>query len=257
MRKIFLLFLFVAFFPSRTLNAQTFYEGEILKYKVSFLGLTLGYIDISCLGDTLIEGEKAYYAKAYMRSNPDIPFVELKAIFKSWIDPSAAFSRRFVGSQKLSDGSWDLQIIDFDYKRGRIRNRKWIRKKIWYDSLYQTRRKYSDGLSLFFLARKYLKLNKTVLIPTIMDDDRVNTVISFKNKKEIVRIKSVSYPIKTIYFNGKAEWTGIYGITGYFEGWFSDDDARVPIKAKMKVYVGDIDIELVEWRRAGWTPPKK
>jgi N-acetylglucosamine kinase-like BadF-type ATPase len=54
-----------------------------------------------------------------------------------------------------------------------------------------------------------------------------------------------------VYFRGNSNWTGIYGLTGAFEGWFSDDDARVPIRAKMRVYVGNVLIELVRWE-AEW-----
>jgi hypothetical protein len=41
-----------------------------------------------------------------------------------------------------------------------------------------------------------------------------------------------------------------------FEGWFSDDDARIPIRAKMKVIIGKVDIQLVRWKRANWSPPQ-
>ena len=73
---------------------------------------------------------------------------------------------------------------------------------------------------------------------------------------EIVEIDAAKYPIKTVYLSGTANWTGIYGLSGKFEGWFSDDEARIPIRAKMKLYVGDANIELVKWSRGSWQPPK-
>jgi len=45
-------------------------------------------------------------------------------------------------------------------------------------------------------------------------------------------------------------------LSGKFEGWFSDDNAHIPIKALMNVYVGKILIELKSWKRTGWIPPK-
>jgi hypothetical protein len=66
----------------------------------------------------------------------------------------------------------------------------------------------------------------------------------------------VNYPIMTTHFDGTANWTGVYGLTGSFEGWFSDDAARVPIKAKMKVYIGSVTLELQSWKRGNWQPPK-
>ena len=89
-----------------------------------------------------------------------------------------------------------------------------------------------------------------------MNGDTANTFINFKGKRENIEIESVNYPVRTIYFNGKADWTGVYGVTGEFEGWFSDDEARVPILAKMKTYLGSANIKLVKWKRKNWSPPK-
>ena len=87
-------------------------------------------------------------------------------------------------------------------------------------------------------------------------DDTVSTSINFLAKEENIEINASSYPIKSLYFNGTANWTGIYGLTGKFEGWFSDDEARIPVKAKMKLYVGNANIELIKWSRENWQPPK-
>ncbi|MFM7156903.1 MAG: DUF3108 domain-containing protein, partial [Bacteroidota bacterium] len=108
----------------------------------------------------------------------------------------------------------------------------------------------------FFLARQMLKSKKTIKVPTIIMDDTVSTSINFVGKEETVEIDAAKYPIKTIYLSGTANWTGIYGLSGKFEGWFSDDEARIPIRAKMKLYVGNANIELVKWNRSSWQPPK-
>ena len=55
---------------------------------------------------------------------------------------------------------------------------------------------------------------------------------------------------------GTADFTGIYGMSGDFEGWFSNDEARIPILAKMKVIIGSVTIELTRWTRTGWSPPR-
>jgi len=237
------------------LFADMFYPGERLYYKVSFLGITLGHITINVEGREDLKGSKVVKTKGYMQSNPDIPFVDLKASYESWMDTSGSYSHQFVGKVMIEDGSWDYHLIDFDYKKKKIRTQKWIHKEVFFDSTYYTQKKYCDGLSLFFLARQFTKLGRSIRIPTIVDYDTVFTVINFMNKKTESEIKAVKHKIRTVYFNGKANWTGIYGLTGEFEGWFSDDEASVPIKARMKVYVGNIDIELVEWNRNNWSPP--
>jgi hypothetical protein len=86
--------------------------------------------------------------------------------------------------------------------------------------------------------------------------DTVNTVINFAGTIGKQTIDAVDYPIRTVYLNADANWTGIYGLSGRAEGWFSDDDARIPIVAKMNVYVGAVRLELVKWKRGSWQPPK-
>jgi hypothetical protein len=66
----------------------------------------------------------------------------------------------------------------------------------------------------------------------------------------------VEYPVDVVKFEGVAEFKGIFGLTGEFTGWFSNDDARVPIKANMEVIIGSVTIELMQWKRAGWLPPR-
>lgn len=250
----FLLILFLSSYQQA--ESGVAYPGEKLNYRVSFLGITLGYITVFIEENQKLNGLTVVKTKGNMHSNPNIPFVNLQAVYESWLDQSFAFSHKFVGKVMIEDGTWDYHQIDFNYTKKEVHSKKFIHKEVFYDSTFKTDKKFCDGLSLFFLARQFTKRGKAIKIPTIVDRDTTFTVINFINKKSESEIKAVKYKVKTIYFNGKANWTGIYGLTGEFEGWFSDDEASIPIRAKMKVYVGNIDIELVEWHRGTWAPPK-
>jgi hypothetical protein len=93
-------------------------------------------------------------------------------------------------------------------------------------------------------------------VPAIVNEQVVNTYIDFIGERSSVEIDAVEYPVDVLRFEGTAQFTGIFGLTGDFEGWFSNDDARVPILAKMKVILGSVTIELMQWERSGWMPPK-
>jgi hypothetical protein len=144
----------------------------------------------------------------------------------------------------------------FDYPNQNVTMEKFKANKLSNKRVLKTAKKWNDGSSLYFLARQMLRSKKSIKVPTIIMDDTVSTSINFIAKPEVIEIDAASYPIKTLYFNGTADWTGIYGLTGKFEGWFSDDEARVPIRAKMKLYVGNANIELIKWTRPSWQPPK-
>jgi hypothetical protein len=229
--------------------------GEKLIYEVSFWGFGLGRIEIYTDGTELRDGTLTYKTRANIYSYDGIPFVSLHSVFKSWVDTECGCSRYFEGSNLIKD-KWDYQEITFYYDDNYFTIEKWFDKKKYFNERFNSKKRWNDGNSLFFFARKYLRLERNVKIPTVMDRDTVYTYINFLNEKEKIEIDAVDYPIKTIHFKGKADWTGLYGLSGEFEGWFSDDVAAVPIKASMNVYVGSVNIELIKWERSGWKPPK-
>ncbi len=230
--------------------------GEELEYEVSFYNIKLGKIRVVTEESVDYKGTKVYRAKAYMDSYSGIPFVDLHTIYSSWIDPTISFSHNFEGSMKMDATRWAFQRIVFDYANEQIINEKWEDKVQIEKLITKNTQKVNDGCSLFFLARQYAGMKRTVKIPTLIDTKIGTTYINFIGKKENVSIPANKYPIRTVYFDGRADWEGIYGLSGKFEGWFSDDEARVPIRAKMNVYVGNVVIELIKWKREGWTPPK-
>jgi hypothetical protein len=251
---IFLTFLFFA-------NGKLFADfspiisvGEELTYEVSFFGIKLGTIKVVTEENQTLNNKTVHKAKCFINSYKGIPFVDLQVIYQSWMDPSLVSSHKFASNTK--DGSsWIYEQIDFNGEEKKIVHQKFYDKELVSTNTFITSGRWNDGLSLFFAARRLLNSKKSLKIPTYMDDT-VYTKINFTGKRENIEIDAVKYPIKCVYFKGLADWTGVYGLTGGFEGWFSDDEAAVPIKALMKVYVGNVKIELIKWKRANWQPPK-
>lgn len=243
------------FASSYSQASKMFLVGEDILYEVSFLGFKLGTIRIVTEAQEKINDKLTYKTKAFIDSYEGIPFLSLHGVFTSWVDPSASFSHKFIASMKEKD-YWLFDQNIYDYANKKIIIEKYKKNERYFSRTIFTEKKWNDGFSLFFLAREFVNSKKNIKIPTVMDRDTFYTYINFYGKRENVQIKNVPYPIRTVNFNGKASWTGIYGLTGYFEGWFSDDEARIPIKAKMNVYIGSIDIELIRWKRANWVPPK-
>ena len=57
------------------------------------------------------------------------------------------------------------------------------------------------------------------------------------------------YPVRVLEVEGSANAVGVYGMTGDFTGWFSDDEAAVLIKGRLKVLLGSVTVELIQWDR--------
>lgn len=237
--------------------AQSFvFPGEDLTYRVSYAGITLGTVRSLTEPYTTFEGKKAIKVKVFINSNPNIPFVSLHSIYQSWMDSTATYSYNFNASTQIDENLWEFDQYLFDYSKMNLTMETYRDKKLLKKKEIGIKKYCNDGSSLLYAARTLVGSKKSIKLPTVIMGDTATTVINFRGTKQTTDIDAVNYPIMTTYFDGTANWTGVYGLTGGFEGWFSDDAARVPIKAKMKVYIGSVTLELQSWKRGSWQPPK-
>jgi hypothetical protein len=234
---------------------RVFVEGEELVYNVRYGFIDLGQVRIKITGTVHGKSSLAFEGKAFIDSYPKVPFVDLHAIYESLID-SGMFSRRFLGRQK-ENGQWDFSRYNFDYPDKRV-----LIEVGTHDSVIVKRdtlalgTAYHDGLSLFFYARRKLFSGEKVNVPAVIKEQKVTTSIDFKVEHTSVDLDAVDYAVDVVRFDGNMDFVGIFGLTGGFEGWFSNDEARVPIQAKMKVLIGSVTMELMKWTRPGWNPPR-
>ena len=228
--------------------------GEDLIYNVRYGPIDLGQIRIQVLSSWTEAGRKVYHCRGLIDSYKGIPFVSLHAIYESVID-SAIYSWRFTGKTKDGD-HWNFGRYFYapgaeetliEMGRDSLISRR--------DTLHVTR-PAQDGLSLFFFARENLFADSIVTVPAIVSEKLVNTRIDFRDDPQSVEIDEIDHPVDVLHFEGSAEFVGLYGMTGDFEGWFSNDAARIPIMAKVHVLIGSVTIELMKWTHPGWDPPR-
>ncbi len=202
---------------------------------------------------------KLYHTSAIINSNPGLSWlVELHIRFYSGIDKDL-FSSTWL-SEDSSKKTVTYRKIWFQYGDSTLRGENGTKKGDEYRPERFDTTKLSghcqDGLSLFFYARGNARQKKEEYVPTCIDNKELKTYINFLNEREKIEIDSVQYPIDCVHFEGRADFTGIFGLTGGFEGWFSNDQACIPIKAKMKVILGSVKVELLSWKRSSWNPPQ-
>jgi len=241
--------------PAAAQNTGVFQEGEDLTYNVRYGFIDLGQVRIRTVKRVEPPGTMAYDCIANIGSYESVPFVTLRALYQSLID-TAFFARRFYGKSSEGKGTTFSRYF-YDYPNKRVVMETGVR-----DSVVERRDTLradgplQDGLSLFFYARNQVRSVRRVNIPTVVMEKKVNTFIDFRNERTSVEIDAITYPVDVVRFDGTAEFVGLFGLTGDFEGWFSNDEARIPIQAKMKVIIGSVTLELMEWKREGWTPPR-
>ena len=228
--------------------------GEDLIYNVRYGPLDLGQIRIKLLSTWQESGRKVYHGRGLIDSYKGIPFVSLHATYESVMD-SGIYSVRFTG--KTRDGDhWNFGHYFYDPPNRRTLIEMGRDSTVAKRETLTVATPAQDGLSLFFFARENLFANRTVNVPAIVSEKLVDTRIDFTNDRQSVEMDGIDYPVDVLHFDGNAEFVGLYGMTGEFDGWFSNDAARIPIKAKVHVLIGSVTIELMKWTRPGWEPPR-
>ena len=230
--------------------------GEELVYVVKYSVMRLGEVKLRITDKKNIDGKIYYNAIADIDSYPGIPFVNLHQVYETTMT-SDYHSKYFKGIIKHSDDT-SYAEYHFNYSDSlvNISEGKINDQAQSYDTTISVDKRYQDGLSIFYYARMNSGQDKEVEIPTFIDKKKVNTDITFEDKSEEVSIDAVDYDVDCVYLEGEAHFISIFGLTGDFEGWFSNDNAAIPIKAKMKVLLGNITLELISWKRTGWNPPR-
>lgn len=230
--------------------------GEELVYVVRYSVMRLGEVKVIITGKKEIEGKDYFSAIVYIDSYPGIPFVDLHQIYKTTMTPDY-YSKYFEGIIMQDSVSHNTEYF-FDYDKSKVRIHKWATNSDQneIDSTCSVYKKYQDGLSIFYYARAHSREKKYEVIPTFVNEKKVTTEINFNTEREDESIDAVDYDIDCTHLEGTVNFVSVFGLTGDFEGWFSNDDEAIPIKAKMNVIIGSITIELKSWKRTGWEPPR-
>jgi hypothetical protein len=245
---------------SPVVDSKMLEVGEELEYKVSYSFFNIGTIRTQVLSKEQRNGRTIYKTRALIDSNPSLSWlVSLHIQFYSEMD-GGVYSHFWVeDDSSKTEVNFKRFRFDYDNKKAYLEIGKKLpsgERRVDSTATIPITDECQDGLSLYFYAREHVHEKSQVRVPTLIENKQVYTYINFMNRHEDADIDAVDYPVDVVAFDGKADYVGIFGLTGGFRGWFSNDQAQIPILARMNVILGSIKIQLQKWNRPGWQPPK-
>jgi len=252
-----LLTVLLLFISSRTFSQlEVLFDGEELVYDVDYSFINIGWAKFNT---EKAPGKDNYFiTKAKMKSNNSLPFIDVDYDFISEIElkDGNVIPHKFIAYQ-YKDGKRSELVTEFHYDSNYIKIFKTgYEGNIEADLKYYTSTLFQDGLSIFYHARNNSNKDGSRHVPVIMHTDTSMMKINFSNNRTDVEISEVDHDIASAFLDGFSYFKAVFGLTGDFSGWFSYDNARIPLKAKLNVEIGSITLELKSWKRAGWSPPK-
>lgn len=241
---------------SSIISEKEMLVGEDINYVVSYSFLKLGEVRLRIINKREYQGKTIYNTIAHIDSYSGIPFVNPHQIYESKVNTDF-YSEYFKGLNRKEEFTTSTEYF-FDYKNHKLRVKKGkvSPAELWTDSTTIAEKMYHDGLSIFYYARMNNGRKMSVKVPCFVTEEKVFTKINFYDRIDKVSIDAVDHDIACTYLDGDTDFISVFGLTGRFEGWFSNDKAAVPIMAKMKVIIGNVNLELKSWNRPGWNPPK-
>lgn len=235
---------------------EVFEDGEELLYDVYYSFINIGWAKFST--ERVTGKSNIFVCRAKLKSNDALPIVDVNYEFESEIEVNGLNIKpqKFTAYEYKNNKKSILTCI-FTYDSVYIYIKKTgFEGNVEVDKIIRTSTVFQDGLSIFYYARLNSAQNETKYVPVIMHVDTALMKINFNNNRTDISIDEVDYDINSVHIDGFSYFVAVFGLTGEFEGWFSNDNARIPLKAKLQVKIGSITLELIQWKRKHWTAPK-
>lgn len=242
---------------SKTFSQSTVFEdGEELYYEVYYAFINVGWVKFNT--EKVVGKKDTYLCRAKLKSNDAVPFIDVNYEFKSQIEiVDNKIRPMFFESKEFDDSKVALITYNFNYDSGFVDIKKiGFNNQVEYSKRITTVTPFQDGLSIFYFARFNYNSNRRLNVPALINQDSIGVTLEYNTDKTDVNIDDIKYDISSLLLEGNTEYELVYGLTGNFEGWFSNDNARIPLKAKFKVKIGNVTLELKSWKRQNWIPPK-
>ena len=219
----------------RSLENKAFKVGEKLIYSVDYGFINAGEAVMSIDSIVIYNNRPCYYIVSEAKSNRFFNKIfKVKDVFESWMDQDGLFSWKFV--KKIREGSYrSHRWANFDQK-----NHTAVTEKKTMDIMPYTQ----DILSgLYYLRTVDLKIGTSVAIGTNADGKNYPLQVKI-HKREKIKVPAGIFNCIKVEPLLRSE--GVFKQKGKMTVWLTDDNRKIPVLMKSKVFIGSISARLKE-----------
>ena len=232
-----------------TENPLLFPIGETLVYKVKWSFFRLGTLKMTICDTTTIDSQCVFHAKLLIDSNPVLFFVNHHAVYESFF--SDKLNTYLFYSEEKIDGIQYKTRYRFNYTNSILTidltdmddPTRHIQKQTPFHG------RVLDGTSLLYYARFKAHQTGVDTVYYLFGGEPNPAIIHFMGRDKSVKTGAMDNPMETFYLEGDIPGKGLAGLSGRFKGWFAAHAQRPPLKAKLKVFIGHVNLELESWEK--------
>ena len=220
---------------------------EVFTYEVRYSFFKLGEVKVEVVGDTLINGEQNWHLQTVITSNSGIPFVgkeenHYNSIFE-------VTDSTFQVQEFWTDNVDEEEYRDSEYIFDRPAEKVYAYEKDQPRDTLALEEPASSGHMLFYLSRLTAGTNTVARIPIYLNRKKNYLTTTHTRKTEMREYDAFPDAVKTYYTWGQTKMDGPFGFSGEFEAWFLADGLRVPVEARVKVWLGNAKIKLIDYKK--------
>lgn len=247
------LFIFTNDEPFIQCENKKFYKGEEFLYEVSYGFIKIGQIRMKITNLVNNANGEQFVAKAYIDSYDWVPFVDLHQIMETHVNKNLYANHFKYYEKEENKTKYTEYHINYDINTINVK-KGYVKGELLVDTTYKIKGKIQDGLSLYYFARANSGTNASKTLDCFIIEKFGTANIIFTQKKAYIELENSNKKVKCNYLYGKANFIGIFGLTGDFSGYFSDDEYGLPIEASLKVILGSVQVKLKKYDEKFWSP---
>lgn len=221
---------------------------EKMTFEVRYGFIRLGNVYVYIKQDTVYRGYPAVHMVVEMIPNRRVPIVGNREVHYHNImavNDTIPYGLRFW-QNSLHKDLMERYVYDFDYEKGFVYS---FEEGEPVDTLILDELADS-GPSTLFYARLFAGQNTRRSYPVYIDHEKANIEMDFS--MEQVSYDSPAFPKESIsayVMKGNADFNGPFGFSGEFMGFFKDDELRIPLEARVSIFIGNVRVRLIEYER--------
>lgn len=228
---------------------ELFSVKETFRYEVKYGFLRLGWVNVRLLSDSLYQDQERKHILTEIESNGSIPFVG---------DELDQFHSLFYVNEEglpVESKYWKDNVDEEEYREIEY----WFDRdlgKVYYKEEDDTRDTLdledpaTSGHLIFYFSRLFAGTEEDFKLPVYVTKKKGYIYAENSLEKEERNYKPFDGPIMAYKLNGSTEnIEGPFGFSGNFRAWFLDDDLRVPLEARVKVFWGNVIVRIIDYTR--------
>lgn len=220
---------------------------EVFTYEVRYSFFKLGNVKVEVVGDTLYEGEKAWYLRSIITSNPGIPFVGREENWYNSIftDTGSLPMAHLYWRDNMDEKKYEDIRYEFDHIAGKV----YVKEEDGTRDTLTFEPNGGSGHLSFLIGRAHAGTKTSLNLPIYVNGEKGYLTITNTTKMEERRYEAFDEPVQTYFSEGNTSVEGPFGFRGNFKSWYRADELRIPLEAHVRVWLGNVRIKLIDYKK--------